>query len=340
MINNPFSLLGVFTIASEAERRALKMMKVMTALMLRVSDRTPLLPDSDAVNEAVVKAGEAVQETLTALQCGNIEDAYTAAQDAAKAAETAEVWCSTAFIKVFGGNPDMPFDVNTNAHLFIGDLDNPSDDNPPPQFPSDEDMPPYSPFEDDDDELPAWLEDELTIQDSKQHNDAEDIQPTPATAEDLVNRIDSMLPTMKADEERTARLNAALRRRREGLQLHPVEIIADLRDTLDTLIRHINEYQGRVNRHLKTPAQLLAYAERAALYVGRDYPREMDDDRAVTGLWDAFDKIHTAARAWRTGEYPENAAASVIASIHRTASDAFNGLSYFPSDEDSEADDE
>lgn len=167
-------------------------------------------------------------------------------------------------------------------------------------------------------------------------------QPTQQQAAALITRIDAMLPGVKASDERTARLNEASARRRMGLDLHPHEVIADLRDILDNLLRHINEYRGGVNRFMQTPAAMLAYSERATMYAMRDYPRTLADDTAVTGLWDSIDVCHTAARAWVKGEYPNSAAPAVIELIHRTAANALAGryVTYTAADtEDTDSDD-
>jgi hypothetical protein len=153
----------------------------------------------------------------------------------------------------------------------------------------------------------------------------DDLQLTPKQAKALVERIDVMLPGIKASDERDARLNQAAARRRAGLELAAIEVKADLADALDTLLRHLYEYQGEVNRFMQTHEQMLAYAERASAYAMRDYPRELDNDADVTGLWDAFDRIHTGAHEWRKGAYPYEAAGRIVQSIRRIAEDAIEG---------------
>lgn len=146
-----------------------------------------------------------------------------------------------------------------------------------------------------------------------------DIQPSPKQAAALTDRISTMLPRIKASDERDARRNRALAWRRSGLALSAAEVQTDLREALDTLIRHLNEYQARVNKFMQTPAQALAYVEHVAAFVMRDYPREIEGQARITALWDAFDKMHTDPHAWRNGEYPHSAADTIIESVHRIA---------------------
>jgi hypothetical protein len=148
-----------------------------------------------------------------------------------------------------------------------------------------------------------------------------DYQPSPIQAAALTDRVSTMLPRVKASDERDARRNAAAAWRRAGHALSAAEVQRDLHEALDTLIRHINEYQGRVNKFMQTPAHMLIYIENVAAFAMRDYPREIEGDAGITALWDAFDKIHTDPHAWRNGEYPHSAAPSIINWVHRMAQD-------------------
>jgi hypothetical protein len=148
-----------------------------------------------------------------------------------------------------------------------------------------------------------------------------DYQPSPIQAAALTDRVSTMLPRVKASDERDARRNAAAAWRRAGHALSAAEVQRDLHEALDTLIRHINEYQGRVNKFMQTPAHMLIYIENVCTFIMRDYPRELDDNPRVTALWDAFDTMHSDPHAWRNGEYPHSAAPSIINWVHRMAQD-------------------
>lgn len=148
-----------------------------------------------------------------------------------------------------------------------------------------------------------------------------DFQPSPIQAAALSDRISTMLPRIKASDERDARRNRALAWRRSGLALSAAEVQTDLHEALDTLIRHINEYQAQRNRFMQTPAHMLIYIENVATFIMRDYPRDIEGDASVTALWDAFDKMHTDPHAWRRSEYPHDAADTIINWVHRMAQD-------------------
>ena len=152
------------------------------------------------------------------------------------------------------------------------------------------------------------------------------IEPTPAQAKKLIQLIDNMLPEMLAAEERDVRRNQTNARRREGITLSTAdEVKGDLTDALDTLLRHIYEHQGGAHKHMQTPGQMLAYIERACVYAMRDYPRHIEGNATIIGLWDTFDRMHTGAHEWRKGTYPHDSAPAIIASIRRIAEDAIEG---------------
>ena len=139
----------------------------------------------------------------------------------------------------------------------------------------------------------------------------------------MTDKIDTSSGHLLASDERHVRRNQAERRRREGIDLDAAEVIVDLKRILDTLIRHIDQYQGRTSC-LTTPGQLLAYAELVALYGMKDYPRQLEGRADVTRLWDALDKVHTGPHEWRKGAYKGNGEA-VMTSIQHTAQDAILG---------------
>ena len=70
----------------------------------------------------------------------------------------------------------------------------------------------------------------------------QNMRPSVQQAAALTDRISTMLPRIKASDERDARRNRALAWRRSGLPLSAAEVQNDLHEALDTLIRHINEY--------------------------------------------------------------------------------------------------
>lgn len=146
-----------------------------------------------------------------------------------------------------------------------------------------------------------------------------DYQPSPQQDAALLERTSTMLPRIKASDERDARRNAAAAWRRAGYALSAAEVKTDLKSILDALMTHIIDYQAQRNRFMQTPAHMLIYIENVASFAMRDYPREIEGDASVTALWDAFDKMHTDPHAWRRGEYPHDAAASIIESVHRMA---------------------
>lgn len=146
-----------------------------------------------------------------------------------------------------------------------------------------------------------------------------DIQPSQNQARAASDRTSTMLPRMTASDERDERRNRAAKRRREGIAFTADEARADLRDALETLLSRIALYRANKSTFLQTPAQMLAYAEHVAAFIIRDYPREIGEDATHTALWDAFDRIHTGPYAWRNGECPYGAAASIIVSIEHTA---------------------
>jgi hypothetical protein len=145
------------------------------------------------------------------------------------------------------------------------------------------------------------------------------MMPTSQQAAALIERTSTMLPRIKASDERDARRNAAAAWRRAGHALSAAEVKTDLKAMLDTLMTHITEYQAQRNRFMQTPAHALAYIETVTCFAMRDYPREIEGDASITALWDAFDKMHTDPHAWRNGEYPHEAASSIIESVHRMA---------------------
>lgn len=173
MPNSPFSLLDALTRANDARHNAIRMQKATEAMMQEASNLARLRPYFEAVNEAAIDAGQALENALAAMRTGNLEDAQTAAQDAEKAAQTAEINAAAVFFRRSG-----PANLNglearqLNADymsLFFDDLDTPppylpSDDYEPPPFgpafdeytapylphtPDDEDTPPYLPFDSD-----------------------------------------------------------------------------------------------------------------------------------------------------------------------------------------------
>lgn len=148
------------------------------------------------------------------------------------------------------------------------------------------------------------------------------MHPSAQQAAALIERTSTMLPRIKASDERDARRNAAAAWRRAGMPLSAAEVKTDLKNVLDSLMAHITDYQAQRNRFMQTPAHMLIYIENVACFAMRDYPREIEGDASITALWDAFDKMHTDPHAWRNGEYPYDAAASIIESVHRMAQDA------------------
>lgn len=153
-------------------------------------------------------------------------------------------------------------------------------------------------------------------------DDDDDRLPTTDQAQQLAARIGTMTPTVKASDERDIRQKRTAKRRAEGEGLTIAEVRDDLEEVLDALLAHITLYKARKNRFLETPADVLAYAERAAWHAMQDYPRDAFPDATIRALWDTFDKIHTGPRAWRIGEYPHDAAPAIVESIRQIAHDA------------------
>ena len=155
--------------------------------------------------------------------------------------------------------------------------------------------------------------------------DSDNLHLTKTQAQQLVDRLGNMTPKLKASDERDFRRNEALRRLHLG-QPASSDIRRDLIDVLDRLESHLMQYHAQANKYMTTPAHVLAYAERAAMYALRDYPRaiEGDDSAHVEGLWDAIDRVHTNARAWRKGEFKNDGTAQ-IAAIERITKQALQG---------------
>ena len=146
---------------------------------------------------------------------------------------------------------------------------------------------------------------------------SDDINLTPETAANLINRIDAMMPGILATEERDARRAAEAQRRRLGLEITPDDTAAYMLGAMDSLLARIRAYQNGERGKIVSEAALLAYIERAAMYVTRDYAREASDK--VTRIWDLWDAIHTHVYELRKGAFPPSSTAAVFLSIERIA---------------------
>lgn len=165
-------------------------------------------------------------------------------------------------------------------------------------------------------------------------NDAEtdSVDSNPLQAAFKTAGIRGLLPSALAKEERNARLTEARNKRRSGVELAAEEIRDDLSKIVSHLITQIGTHTAGRSIMLKLPAQALLYAERTATYALSDYPRSFENDIAITGLWDALERISIAAADWRKDTNKGDGRA-VITGIERIAKAAMRGLHAAEADE-------
>jgi hypothetical protein len=155
--------------------------------------------------------------------------------------------------------------------------------------------------------------------------DSDSVDSNPLQAAFKTAGIRGLLPSALAKEERNARLNESRNKRRSGVELGAEEIRDDLNKILSHLITQLSTHTAGMSIILKMPAQALLYAERTATYALTDYPRSFENDIAITGLWDALERIYIAASDWRKDPNKADGRA-VIVSIDRMAKAAVRGM--------------
>ncbi len=141
----------------------------------------------------------------------------------------------------------------------------------------------------------------------------------------LDERLGEMLPGIRASDERNIRSSHAAHQRRMGEPLDADEIRHDLRIILARFVTAIVLAKEKQIGFLAAPAQILMYAERAAAYAIKDYPREFEAHQDVMGLWDALENIKMAAEMWRIDK-DRDKEQTVIGFIDRTAQNALQGI--------------
>lgn len=156
--------------------------------------------------------------------------------------------------------------------------------------------------------------------------------PTTPNAQSRSAYFEDMLPGVVASDERDDRLVAATKRRRAGIPLTVEEVRRELKQVLTHLTSRIMQYDQGFSTFLRNPTHALDYAERVAAYAIKDYPREMNGDAEVMGLWNTLNRIHTIGYAWRKGD-DKSQGKAVVESVNKIALDSLQGIYPNPRDE-------
>lgn len=200
MNSNPFSLLEAISRASAAQQSADKMHRVMQGIVNEHKNNEDILKASAEVDTAIVASKEAYEAALKALYSGNTEEAFLAALEAERVIGGIIRTIGTAAF--FNGiSPDSIVSLKGYIDLVFGDGNTPplqiiDSGAVPPMFPSDED-------DSDDDELPHWLADELSMQDSTAYAGSDNPPLLFPTDEDTPpwNPFDDDAEDSEADDE-------------------------------------------------------------------------------------------------------------------------------------------